>query len=86
MPELFSVRIHKDIDLFREALNMVQLVRQKLAVPGNEAVDVSNQRLMRLAAQVEAQLKPVLREIDFNEFDLQRAFRMVAAMEKALVA
>src|SRR6266849_6216988 len=41
--------------------NMVQLVRQKIAVPGNDAVDMSSQRLATLRQQVEPQLKPVLR-------------------------
>ncbi|MGH9873279.1 MAG: nucleotidyl transferase AbiEii/AbiGii toxin family protein, partial [Pyrinomonadaceae bacterium] len=58
--------------------NMVQLVRQKLTVPGNEAVDVSDARLGKLRQQVEPELKPVLRESDFQEFDLERAFRAVA--------
>ena len=66
--------------------NIVQLVKQKLAIPGNEAVDTSDQRLVALSQQIDPQLKPVLREIDFREFDLQRAFQIVAAMEKALIA
>jgi predicted nucleotidyltransferase component of viral defense system len=60
--------------------NMVKLVRQKLAVPGNEAVDVSSQRLAILRQQVESQLKPVLRDPDFQEFALDRAFNSVSEM------
>lgn len=59
---------------------MVGLVRQKLAIPGNEPVNTSEQRLLELRQQVEAQLRPVLRESDFREFDLQRAFRIVSDM------
>lgn len=87
-----AIRDFYDIDysvrklaLDPEDQNMVQLVRKKLAVPGNDAVDVSSQRLASLAQQIEPQLKPVLRELDFKEFDLQRAFEIVAAMEKALL-
>ncbi|MBI2152624.1 MAG: nucleotidyl transferase AbiEii/AbiGii toxin family protein [Candidatus Rokubacteria bacterium] len=63
---------------------MVRLVRKKLDVPGNEPVDVSRERLAALRQQREPQLKPVLREGDFREFDLQRAFRAVVEMAKRL--
>ena len=88
-----AIRDFYDIDycVRKLALNpadqhMVQLVRQKLAVPGNDAVDTSGERLTALEQQIEPQLRPVLREMDFKEFDLQRAFKIVAAMEKALHA
>jgi len=57
---------------------MVELIRQKLAVPGNDPVDISETRLAALRRQLDSQLKPVLREKDFSEFDLERAFRIVA--------
>jgi hypothetical protein len=64
---------------------LIELVRQKLAVPGNERVDVSATRLvtLRVRAQVYAQLKPVLRAVDFAEFDLDRAFASVAGVAAA---
>jgi predicted nucleotidyltransferase component of viral defense system len=39
--------------------------------------------LTALRKQVESQLRPVLRERDFVEFDLERAFKTVAQMAKA---
>jgi predicted nucleotidyltransferase component of viral defense system len=63
---------------------MVRLVKNKLAVPGNEPADVSEERLAALRQQLEPQLKPVLRERDLREFDLERAFRAVAEMAKRL--
>ncbi|MBA3572033.1 MAG: nucleotidyl transferase AbiEii/AbiGii toxin family protein [Pyrinomonadaceae bacterium] len=63
-----------------EDAQMVELLRQKLAIPGNEPLDTSEQRLAELRQQVEAQLRPVLRESDFREFDLERAFRIVTDM------
>jgi predicted nucleotidyltransferase component of viral defense system len=59
---------------------LVQLVRQKLAVAGNAPVDVSEGRLRELRQKTEPQLRPVLRPRDFAEFDLPRAFRLVAVM------
>jgi predicted nucleotidyltransferase component of viral defense system len=59
---------------------LVRLVGQKLAVPGNSSVDVSPQRLKALRQQLETQLRPVLREKDFSEFDLERAIQTVIGM------
>ena len=56
---------------------MTELVRQKLSVPGNEPVDISPERMATLRQQLDTELKTVLREKDFREFDLERAFRIV---------
>lgn len=57
---------------------LLELLRHKLAVPGNKPVDVSNERFAALQQQLEPQLKPVLRTNDFERFDLGRAFEVVA--------
>jgi predicted nucleotidyltransferase component of viral defense system len=56
---------------------MTELVKRKLAVPGNEPIDVSGERLATLRQQLDTELKTVLREKDFLEFDLERVFRIV---------
>jgi len=56
---------------------LIELVRQKLAVPGNEPVDISPERFAALRQQLDTELRTVLREKDFREFDLERAFRIV---------
>jgi len=63
---------------------LVALVKAKLAVPGNDPVDVSAARLAALRPQLESQLKAVLRAGDFAEFDLDRAFATVADVAAAL--
>jgi predicted nucleotidyltransferase component of viral defense system len=63
---------------------LVSLVRRKLAVPGNEPIDVSTTRLGDLRSQVDAELKPTLRPQDFADFDLDRAFATVASVAAAL--
>jgi len=64
----------------------VDQVGQKLAIPSNDPVDVSERRLDALRRQVEPELRPVLRDRDFAEFDLDRAFeigvKMAAAIER----
>jgi hypothetical protein len=62
----------------------VELVREKLAVPGNESIDVSAGRLDNLRLQVDPELRPVLRAQDFAEFNLERAFAKVVEVAAAL--
>jgi predicted nucleotidyltransferase component of viral defense system len=87
-----TVRDFFDIDyavrklgLRPQSKELIGLVRQKLAVQGNEPVDVSERRLAELRPQVESQLLPVLRKQDFTEFNVDRAFRIVAAMAARVI-
>jgi predicted nucleotidyltransferase component of viral defense system len=54
--------------------DLVGLVREKLAVPGNEPIDLSGSRLEALGVQLEPELEAVLRPADFEEFDLEWTF------------
>ena len=62
----------------------IDQVGQKLTIPGNESVDISRGRLEALRRQVESELRPVLRDRDFAEFDLDRAFEIGVRMAKAV--
>ncbi len=86
-----AIRDFFDIDyavrkpgLTTRGAEIVGLVRRKLAVPGNEPVNVGPDRQAELRGQLEAQLKPVLRKRDFDEFDLDRAFAVVAEMAQGV--
>ena len=86
-----AIRDFYDIDyaVRRLSLNVLEpdlvgLVKEKLAVSGNDPVDVSAARLAALRPQLEAQLRPVLRARDLAEFDLERAFATVANVAAAL--
>jgi predicted nucleotidyltransferase component of viral defense system len=68
------------LGLLPENAELIGLVRQKLAVPGNAPVDISEDRLAALRRQMGPQLQPVLRTEDFAKFDLERAFQAVAMM------
>ena len=77
-----AIRDFYDIDyaVRRLGLNpsepaLIALVHQKLSVPGNDPVDVSEARLAELRQQLASQLKPVLREKDFQEFNLESVFQ-----------
>lgn len=68
------------LDIHMSDEDLVKLVGQKLAIPGNDAVDVSGGRLQALRRQLETQLKPVLREKDYSDFNLERAIDAVVTM------
>jgi predicted nucleotidyltransferase component of viral defense system len=74
----------RHLELVANSDQMADLVRQKLAVPGNLPVDVGEQRLADLKRQLDARLRTVLRESDFRAFDLDRAIRLVVAMAERL--
>ena len=67
-------------------VELVQLVETKLAVRDNPPVDVGEERLRQLRAQLETHLRPVLRPDDFDEFDLEHAIEAVVRMAKAVDA
>lgn len=64
--------------------SLVELIKSKLDVPGNDPINVGQDRIMQLRGQLEARLKPVLREADYDAFDLERAFAGVAEMANHL--
>jgi predicted nucleotidyltransferase component of viral defense system len=76
----------REMGLRPEDEELAALVRRKLAVPGNAPVDVTEARLAALKHQVRAELRPVLRDSDFAEFDLERAFATVAALARRVSA
>lgn len=62
---------------------LVRMLRGKLAVPANEPVGVSEAKLIILRAQVETDLRPVIRVVDFQNFDVDLAFTRVAKFAEA---
>lgn len=63
---------------------VIGLMRSKLAVPGNDQIDISDAKHQLLKGQVQAQLRPVLREVDYAAFDLERAFGIVVELAALL--
>jgi predicted nucleotidyltransferase component of viral defense system len=78
----YAVRL---LDLRPGDAELIGLVRQKLAAPGNEPVNVSEDLLAVLQLQLDSQLKAVLRPKDFAEFNLDRAFGIVAGMAAKVI-
>lgn len=63
---------------------LIEIVRQKITIPGNAEVDVSPERMVDLARQVDARLRPVLRDDDIKAFDLSRAIKHVTCMAESI--
>lgn len=67
----------QNIDFDLGDSQFLELVSKKLAIPGNESIDVSESRKEMLRKQIETELKTVLKPKDFENFDLDRAFGTV---------
>ena len=87
-----AIRDFYDIDYLIQRLGiratateLIRMVRAKLAVLGNEQIDVTEFPMGALRNQLDAQLKPVLRDTDFAAFDLNRAIDAVAEMARRIV-
>lgn len=65
-----------NVDLLDSGI--IKLVVEKLKVPGNDPIDISDSKKTKLMNQLYTQLKPVLRTHDFNKFDIEKAFKLVA--------
>lgn len=76
--DLDYARTRLALDLEDPAL--LDMIRRKLSVPGNDPVDVSEERFRELSSQVEGQLRPVLREADYASFDLPRIWSGMMAL------
>lgn len=86
-----AIRDFYDLDYAVSHLNLdpadprlIEMVRQKLTVPGNSSVDVGLERLAGLKRQLNTRLRTVLRDKEFQVFDLNQAFRLVTTMAQRL--
>jgi len=64
--------------------DFIDLAIKKLVVPGNDPMNITLARKEMLRRQLEAELKPILREKDFQQFDLDRAFNLIAEVGSKL--
>jgi predicted nucleotidyltransferase component of viral defense system len=63
---------------------LTDLVRRKLAGPGNLYIDIGAERITAMRRQLNTRLRMVLRDRDFEAFDLDRAIGLVFAMAERL--
>lgn len=74
----------RNLGLNPSADGFVQLLKEKLAVPGNEPVNLSNDRRAELKRQVNAQLRPVVRTTDFERFSFERVWDAIATLARSV--
>lgn len=70
------------LDMFET--RFLALVMKKLSVPDNSPVDLSPQRKEALKAQLDVELRNVLRQSDYDAFSLDEAFAIVVAVAERL--
>ena len=68
----------RKIKLDLDAPDFLTLVKKKLDVPGNTPVHISSEYKRELNRQLEGQLRPVLRPADFDSFNMDEAFGLIA--------
>ena len=66
-----------NLDFSIQSPELIKLVRAKLAVPGNEKINLSDGRLEILRAQEKSELEPFLRPADFSNFNLDWTFSQI---------
>lgn len=62
----------------------VQLVRQKLAVPGNRQPEFGKERYEEFRKQVSSDLFPVLRSSDYDQFDFEAGWKIIEDLWKRI--
>lgn len=80
--DLFYADSMKQLNFFDP--DFLNMVKAKIDVPGNDPIDISVERKQELDRQLVGQLKPVLRPLDFNGFNLDEAFELVCKIAKTL--
>lgn len=62
--------------------SFIELVKTKLAIPGNGPASASPERRDANRAQIEPELRPVLRPVDFERFDFEEGWKLVEQLAK----
>lgn len=52
--------------------SFLKMVAQKMSIPGNGEISLTDEKLKKLERQITGQLQPVLRSSEYNKFDLNR--------------
>ena len=65
--------------------DFIKLVQKKLSLPGVKLIEKSINKRKILSNQLDSQLKSVLKESDFNKFDLDKAISIVDDIHNKIV-
>ena len=73
--DIFYAMYNLDIDF--ESDSFLTLTKEKLSIPGNDPISISKIRKRQLQDQIETELKPVLRDKDFEQFEFELVYGLV---------
>lgn len=73
---------HQKVDL--NDTGLLDYARRKIAIPGTNAIDVTASRVDALRLQLRTELQPVLRQVDYDIFDFDRAVAQIVRLAKIL--
>lgn len=77
----YAVR-HQRVDL--KNIDLLSYVRRKIDIPDNGSIDISSPRMQAMRAQMATELKPVLRQADYEAFDFDRAVSCLTEIVQSL--
>jgi len=80
--DIFHAVKQLKLDVFED--QFLALVTKKLAVPDNSPIDLSPQRKELLKAQMGVELRDVLRQSDYDNFNLDEAFGIAVSVAERL--
>ena len=81
--DIFYATQNFELDFMSD--NFLSIIKIKLAVPCNEPVMINPQRKKQLVSQINAELKPVLRNQDLAQFDFELVYELVEKISKKVV-
>jgi predicted nucleotidyltransferase component of viral defense system len=64
--------------------DFLTLLKKKLDVSGNTPVNISSEYKRELNRQLEGQLRPVLRPLDYDDFNINEAFELIVPIAEAV--
>ncbi len=74
----------RNLDINFESDNFLRLVKKKLGVPDNNPISINKIRKKQLQNQIKSELKPVLRDLDFKQFEFELAYDLVERVAQKL--
>lgn len=67
----------RNLNIDFESNNFLTLVKKKLIIQGNDSISISKIRKKQLQDQIETELKPVLRDKDYKQFEFELVYSLV---------
>ena len=70
----------RNLDIDFESNDFLTLIKGKLKIPGNDSIFICELRKKQLQDQIETELKPVLRDKDYKQFEFELVYNLVERM------